>query len=709
MQTQKIDPLLECLRYICKIEQKPFSAQAVSAGLPLVEGGLTPSLFIRAAEKVGFNARVVERKLKKISNLVLPCVLILNDNNAVLLTKIFNNGDVEILLPESGGGAKTISAKELNKEYTGLAIYVQPEYYMDDRAKEFLPESKESWFWGTMFKFKHIYGQVFIAALLTNIFVLVAPIFIMTVYDRVVPNYATTTLWVLAAGAFTFFAFDFVARMLRSYLVDLAGKRSDMIMSAKLYQKLLDLKMEYKPSSTGGFATIFHEFETLRDFFTSATMIALVDIPFIFLFLVAIWYIGGPIVWIPVLAIPIVLISAVLLEIPSRRAVNRAMAGSTSKQAILVETVGGLEAIKAASAESAMQKKWEHSVMNNANAATKTRFYGNLVMNITVWVQQIVTIGIIIVGVYLIMGGKITIGGLIAVTILGGRALMLGPIAGLLTRAERSIVALKSLNNLMDLPTERGKRKKLIRKPVVLGNIEGRELSFYYPDQRIPAVDDASFNIKAGERVGIIGRIGAGKSTLLKMMVGLYSPTSGNLFIDGTDIDDADMTDIRQNVQYVGHDSSLFYGSVRDNITLANPSASDDDLLTAAKIAGVDVFCANHPDGFDMQIGERGEHLSGGQRQAVALARAFLSRPSVLLLDEPTGSVDNQYEKKLMDALRSYLQGKTLVLVTHRASLLALVDRVIVMERGKIVADGPKDIILEKLGESQTIKVAPNR
>lgn len=395
------------------------------------------------------------------------------------------------------------------------------------------------------------------------------------------------------------------------------------------------------------------------------------------------------------------LVAAVVLEIPSRRAVNRAMAGSTSKQAILVETVSGLEAIKSTTAESAMQKKWEANVMNNATAATESRFYSNLVMNITVWVQQIVTIAIIVVGVYLIMSNQITIGGLIAVTILGGRALMLGPIAGLLTRAERSMVALKSLNNLMDLPTEREKRKKLIRKPVVLGNIQCQELTFYYPDQRIPAIDDVSFTVESGERVGIIGRIGAGKSTLLKMMVGLYSPTSGNLFIDGTDIDDVDMTDVRRNVQYVGHDSALFFGSVRENITLANPNASDDDLLTAAKIAGVDQFCAAHPDGFDMKIGERGEHLSGGQRQAVALARAFMTRPSVLLLDEPTGSADNQYEKKLMDALRSYLQGKTLILVTHRASLLALVDRVIVMERGKIIADGPKDIIMEKLGEKQ--------
>ncbi len=695
------DPLLDCLKILCKLEKRSFSEKTLTAGLPLINEQLTPQLFLRAASRANFSANIVKCKLNEISSLSLPAVLILKNNNACILTNI-NSKNVTVILPESGMGTKTTSLKELDEQYSGYLIFAHPDYEYEARSKEFHIEPEKSWFWGTLGYFKHIYGHIMIAAFLTNLFVLIAPLFIMNVYDRVVPNQAMETLWVLTTGVLIFFVFDLIARLTRNYLLDVASRKSGDIMASRFYQQLLSLKMSSKPASSGSVSSYFNEFESLHSFFTSAAFLGLIDLPFILLFLLTIWWIGGSIVLIPIIAIPIVLIIALILENPARASIRKALLGSTQKQALLTESMNGLETIKSLNAEGLMQKRWEQSISAASDASMKSRLYSGITLNLTVWIQQIVIVSVVVFGVYLITDGSLTVGGLIAVIILSGRSLMLGQVASLLTRMERSRAAMRSLNKIMNLPNERPTDKKYIRRSQLSGDIKLDKVSLHYPGEQIAALDNISLEISAQEKVGIIGRIGSGKSSLLKLIVGLYTPTQGEILLDGIDANNIDPSDLRRSATFVSHDTVLFYGSVRENIMMANPNVSDDELLSAAKAAGVTDFVNRHPDGFDMQVGEKGESLSGGQRQAVALARAMVTDPSIVLLDEPTSAVDNQFEQELMQKLPEFIEHKTFIVVTHRRSLLELVDRIIVMDNGHIVADGPTKEILNVLTKTQS-------
>ncbi len=691
------DKLLACLEAVCGILGARFSAEAALAGLPLTNGILAPSLMQRAGEQVGVEARLEQIEFEALAEIELPAILILKDNDAVVLTKSSELKKFDILKSDDIHKTVSISKEDLSRIYGGYAILTSPVVKLEERSEGLVDIKKPSWFWKVLYKNRRLYIHVLIAAFLTNLFVLVAPLFVMNVYDRVVPNQAMTTLWVLAIGAMIFFAFDFVARMLRHYLIDMAGRNADKELSAMLFGQVMGLRLANKPTSTGTIAYYFTEFEALQDFFTSATFVGLIDIPFIFLYLLVVWLIGGYLVLIPLFAIPITIILAYLLEVPSRNAIKDILTGATFRQAMLVESVTGIESIKSLSAEGIMQQRWENSVAKTSEAASVSRFYSALTMNLTVWMQQVVVVAIVIAGVYLITTGSLTVGGLIACTILAGRSMMLGQVSGLLNRLERSRAALQGLNRIMNLPTDRTVRKTFLQRPKLKGNINFENVTFFYPNERIAALDKINFQIKAGERVGIVGKIGAGKSTLLKLINGLYAPTQGFLRIDGTDNTEIDPVDLRHNIQYVSSDSILFYGTIRENIAMGNPRATDDEILQAACMAGVDKIVQIHPSGYDMPVGERGQLLSSGQRQAVALARALLAKASVLMLDEPTGAVDNGFEQDFMKALPPYLEGKTLIVVTHRASVLDLVDRVLVVDGGRLVADGPKALVLEKL------------
>lgn len=702
----ELDPLLSSLETLCKLHDRRFSAEQAIAGLPLVDGYLTPSLFVRAAGQVGFSAKLHERALNAIDPMHYPVVLLLNDDSSVVLHQRIKKDQYELIMPE--GGSKIVSGADLKQNYSGYAIYAEPQFKYEHRVDEFEPIQPRSWFWSALWGNKRIYAHVLLAAFMTNLFVLVAPLFIMNVYDRVVPNQAITTLWVLTIGAVVFFVFDLIARILRYYLVDVAARRADLKLSSRLFQQFMGLRLTSKPQSAGTVSFYFNEFEALRDFFTSATFVGLIDIPFIALFIFAIYLIGGPIVVVPLAAIPIVILFAYIFEIPARRAVQEAFAGVSFKSAILVESILGMQEIKTMGAEGQFQRRWEESVDKTNKAATASRFYSALTMNFTVWIQQLVVIAVVVYGVYLISDGTMTVGGLIACTILSGRAMMLSQLANLLNRLERSRVSLKGLNRIMRLPTDRGMREQFITKSKIEGDIKLEKVGFTYPDEQTPALENISIDIKPGERVGIIGRIGSGKTTMLKLILGLYEPSAGSVRIDGTDNIEIDPVDLRRHVCYMSGDGMLFYGTVRENIMMANPNASDEEFIHAVTISGVDKFASRHPQGFDMQVGERGELLSSGQRQAVALARALIANPSVYLLDEPTGSVDNTFEKEFMAAMSSVLENKTLMVVTHRASLLAMVDRVIVLEAGRVVADGPRDEIMAQLNKSSNAPGSSN-
>ncbi|MBL1320842.1 MAG: type I secretion system permease/ATPase [Methylophaga sp.] len=699
------DPLLSCLTVLTKLLNKPHSADSLSAGLPLVDNKLTPKLFSRAAERAGLSSKVVKRPLRKISNLVVPAVLLLENSTACVVLE-FKKKTARVIFPETGEGEAEVALDELQKIYTGYAIFIKAVHNFDKRTQHSeIPRTKH-WFWGTILRFWPIYGEVFIASILVNAFAIASPLFVMNVYDRVVPNHALETLWVLAIGVATVFVFDLLLRTLRGYFIDVAGKKADVILSSTIFEKVMNIKMEARSNSVGSFANSMQEFESFRDFFTSSTLIALIDVPFTFLFIFVIWTLGGELAYVPLVAIPLALLVSFVVQFPLSRSVKQLFQHSGQKSATLIETLTGLETIKSIGAESLIQRKWEQTIGFIAKYSHQTRILSSIAVNFTSFLQQMASVSIVVFGVYKIAEGEITMGALIACTILTGRALApLGQVAGILTRYHQSKAALSSLNHLMSLPVERPSGREFLHRPDFQGGIEFKKVTFRYPEQPIDALSEVSFTIKPKEKVAFIGRIGSGKSSIEKLILGLYEPSEGAILLDGTDIRQVDPVDLRRNVGYAPQDVVLFFGSIRDNIVMGSPFANDAAVLKAAETAGVTEFVNRHPAGYDMPIGERGEGLSGGQRQSVTIARALLLEPPILILDEPTNAMDNSTEDQFKAKLAATLADKTLLLVTHKSSLLSLVDRIIVMDQGRLIADGPREQILEALKKGH-IKVS---
>lgn len=691
------DPLLKCLVLLTRLYNRPFSEETLAAGLPLVDNWLTPELFERAAERAGLSAKVVKRELAEISPLTLPAVILLKGRRACLLNTAAAGGACETVDPDTGGVSKT-SLSALEAEYTGHAILVREQLQFDSRTEHSAVPRMEHWFWGVVRQAWPLYGEVLLASLLVNLFALVMPLFIMNVYDRVVPNDTTETLWALAVGVLVVLGFDLVMRMLRAYLVDIAGKRIDVILSANIFERAMGLRMEARPASVGSFASNIHEFESFREFITSATITALVDLPFVILFIAVIFWIGGPVGAVPLMAVPLIILIGVALQRSLGEIIQMSFRCAAQKQGLLIESLSTIETVKALSAEGVLQRKWEQLVGTVARLGIKARTLSSAIVNISVTVQQLATVGVIVVGVYLIAERELTIGALVACTILTSRALApLGQVAGLMTRYHQSKSALATLHNIMQLPVERPPSKSFVHRPKIRGEIEFRNVTFSYPGQQTPALSNVSFRLAAGERVGLIGRIGSGKSTVEKLVLGLYKPGSGSILVDGVDINQIDPAVLRRNIGYVAQDVVLFYGTVKENILFSAPYADDAAMIRAAEIAGVTDFVHPSAQGFDLRIGERGEGLSGGQRQTVAVARALLLDPPLLIMDEPTNALDNRSEETFKSKLDKTLPGKTFLLVTHRASLLTLVPRLIVLDGGRVVADGPKEQVMQAL------------
>jgi ATP-binding cassette subfamily C protein LapB len=692
------DPLLGCLLLLGKFEHRHCTADSLTAGLPLSGQKLSVATFIRAARRIDLSARLVRRPLDQVPALVLPAVLLLRGERACILEHVDASGMARIILPESGAGTRTLPLTGLEADYSGYAIFIQRQHRFDERTSDLQIAETGHWFRDTILGAVPLYAEVLVAALLINLFALASPLFIMNVYDRVVPNRAIETLWVLATGIAIVYLFDLAMRSLRGYFLDIAGKRADILLSAKVFERMLGTRMAARPKSVGACANSLHEFDAFREFFTSITLTALVDLPFVFLFVFTIWLVGGSLAVVPLAVMPLSLLLAYVVHRALASRVAELQRHSAQKQATLIETLTGIETIKSLGAESAAQQRWEQLTGTIAQLGLKTRFLSNSAVNLTLFLQQMASVVVVVYGVYLISDGVLSMGGLIASTILTGRALApLAQLAGTLTRFNQARAAYLSTDAMMHLPVERPADKQFLDRPLIKGDIEFRDVCFNYPEQDIAALDRVSFRVKAGEHVAIIGRIGSGKSTIERLVLGLYEPASGSILIDGTDSRQLDPADLRRNIGYVPQDSFLFYGSVRDNIIAGMPYAEDAAVLAASAIAGVADFVDAHPSGYDLQVGERGERLSGGQRQAVAVARALLRDPPVIVMDEPSNAMDNTTEEQFKGRLSRWSAGKTLLLVTHRASLLSLVDRIIVMDGGRIIADGPKDRVLEAL------------
>jgi len=693
------DPLLNSLIYISRYYGLANSPEALINGLPLSEGRLTPFLFPRSAERAGLVAKENRTELSAISKLVLPVVLLLKGGDACVLNSINpDSTEAEIVTGESGLVPISIPMEELQQLYTGRYFLVKKQFRYDERSPEILKTKEGHWFWGTLWQSRNIYRDVFIASILINLFAIAAPMFTRLVYDKVVPNLAFETLWVLASGIFVIFLFDLVLKLMRSYFIDVAGKKSDILISSKLFSKVLGIRMESRPPSVGAFARHLQEFESIREFFTSATIGSLIDLPFAVLFLVLIWLMAGHLVFVPITGVVILIIYSLLIQGPLRRAIEEGSRLASQKYANLIESLAGLETVKLFGAQSQFQYRWEEAVAHMANWNIKSRRITDSIQNVAGFVQQSSNIGMIIFGVYLIADGNLTMGGLIAATMLSGRAI--GPMVQLSVLSARYNQAKSSMTiieQVMAMPDEQEEGKRYIHRPIIHGKIELDNVTFHYPDSPIASIRNLSLTITPGEKVAIIGRIGSGKTTLERLILGLYRPTEGHVRIDDTDIDQLHHIDIRRNIGCVPQDYHLFYGSIRDNITLGRPLADDRDVMDAANRAGVTVFTQQDPAGLERQVGEGGQLLSGGQRQAVSIARAILGRPPVLLMDEPTSSMDNRSEMHIKQQLAQLKKNETLILITHKTSMLDVVDRVIVMEKGAIIADGPKAEVLNNL------------
>jgi ATP-binding cassette, subfamily C, bacterial LapB len=695
------DPLLDSLLSLCSLHQKSVSRAMLTAGMPLPEQRLSAELLPRAAARAGLQGRWLRRGLDKIPQLAMPALLLLQGGRSALLLGWDEQGRARVMPSESEGGEVQVSAEVLAQDYSGQVFFAQPLHKFDFNRGELIPRAA-SWFRDTLKRSRWLYIDAIAASLLINLIGLATPLFVMNVYDRVVPNQAEATLWVLAIGICGVFFFDLLLKTLRGLCLDLAGKKTDLIVSATLFERIVGMAMKFRPARVGSFAQNIHEFQSLRDFLASLTLASIIDLPFTLLILAVIAMIGGHLVWIPLLAFPLVAMIGWALQRPLAETMQRTMALAAERQSSLIESLAGLDAVKVNNAESERQYIWEQTIGTLSRLELRARMLSSLAMNSTLLVQQLAGVVVIVMGVYQIIDGNLSMGGLIACYMLSGRAL--GPltqISGLLTRYQQAKVTLDSVNQMMELPQERHEDERPLKREALQGAVEFRQVDFHYPDQQQAALQKINLAVRPGEKIGIIGRSGSGKSSLAKLIVGLYQADAGSLLVDGVDVRQLDVSDLRYNIGYVPQDIQLFSGTLRDNLVSGARYVEDELVLQAAELAGVHEFARLHPKGYELQVGERGQNLSGGQRQNVALARALLLDPPILLLDEPTSSMDNTGEERLKQRLAAVIGSKTLLLVTHRASMLSLVDRLIIIDRGQIIADGPKGSVMEALKKGQ--------
>ncbi len=697
------DALLECLIFLAGHFGHARSPQALTAGLPYDEKNMGPALFCEAASRIGLKAQVVKRaKPESIPDAVLPAVLILENNHALVLLET-KGKDAKVYISETKS-MRDVPLKNLEKDYSGFVIYVHPRAdFSDPGAAPNKDEVSGHWFWSLVQENRSIYGAALLGAVFINIFALASPVFIMNVYDRVIPNNAIETGWALAIGALTVFGFDFIMRTLRAHLIDLAGRRIDVIAARRIYDQVLDMRLAGRPRSSGVFANMLREFDSVRDFFTSASVTVLVDLPFSIFFLCVVYHLGGNLVFILIALMMAVVAVGLAIQIKLKAHVRKAIRSAEARHGLLVETIQGLETVKATGADGRFRARYTEYAGQNALHGQDSRFWSGLGVNIAALIQMIASVVIVLAGMYMVQDGDLSIGALIATVILGGRALApIGGIANLMTRYHQAGGALKTLDTIMAQPVERPREKRFLHRPDLKGKITFEKVSFSYPQVKRKVLDGVSFTINAGEKVGIVGRIGSGKSTVARLMMNLYEPDEGTICADDTDYRQIDPADLRRRIAYIAQDVVLFSGTVRDNITASVPHATEEAILEAAKISGVHEFISRHPMGYDAPVGEAGQGLSGGQRQAVALARAMLLHPKIMVCDEPTNAMDVQAEEAFKNYIQGQIDGRTLILITHKQTMLPLVDRLILLDQGRLIMDGPRDRVIEAL---QTGKV----
>jgi len=692
------DPLLDSLVQLSEHFGNPCSAEALIAGLPLSSNNITPELLPQAASRAGLSAKLVRKGLNELPSMLLPCILMLKDKKACVLQEInLEENKAIVTLPETGGEER-LTIEELESNFVGYLFLVKQQYRGDRNFDVHVNDSTKHWLLQHLKRAAPIYRDVIIASIMVNIFALVSPLFVMNIYDKVVPNLAFESLWVLAIGAGIAYIFDFILKQLRGYLIDVAGKKIDVEVSSKLFAKVIGIPLEKRSPSVGGMAKQLSEFDNVREFLSSATITALVDLPFACLFMFCIWLVAGDLVLFPIIASILIIAYTIIKQPKLRAAIEESNKFSGLRHGHLIECLSAIESIKANGAEGIVQNAWQQMIGHTSTWLFKSKVITNSVINFASFILQISVVGVVVLGVYRVSDNIISMGGIIAAVMLTGRAISpIAKLAGLMTRSNQTISALRQLDTLMEQEGEFEDKAHLASRTKLSGNIIAENIAFKYPNTDVSALQPMSINIKQGEKIAIVGRNGSGKTTLAKLLLGLYQTTSGNIRFDGLNHQQIHPSDLRRNFGYLPQDITLFHGTIRDNILFGTRQITEYQLIRAVQLSGVSAFTDQEALGLDRQVGENGIALSRGQRQCIALARAILNTPQILLLDEPTASLDARAEKQFIQSISATAKEKTLLLITHKMDLLHLVDRIIILENGKLVIDGPKDTVLQQL------------
>ncbi len=715
LRPHETDQLAAAIADMAGYYRRPVSIAALTSGIALCKGRLPIEHVEIAAQRAGLACEHGEKNLLQVASNELPLVCLMKDGGVEILWSAVHdqNGEltsVRLSVPGRADVPIDVPATEFAQAATGKIIRLKPQTPLDERVEHSVHEQERNWFFGAFRDTTHIYAEAITATVAINLLALAMPLFSMNVYDRVLPNAAEETLWALSSGVMLAVGFDFLIRTLRAHFIDAASRRADVRLSALIYSRLIGARAAGRSASAGVRANTLREFETLRDFFNSATLTAFGDLPFVFMFIAIIGIVAGPLALVVLAAIPLIVVVGWLTQRKLRRLTAASLKEAAQKNAIAVETIVGMDAIKAAGAESWAAQKWEASVAEHIRTGLKIRQTSNAGQHTINTMQTLVQVIVVVAGFYMVAGGQITMGALIASTILCGRALApLAQAAMLLARFNQAHLAYQMLNEIVVAPQERGVGRRYLNKTTFAGEVAFEKVTFTYEEGMAPALSEFDAVIKPGEHVAMLGGIGSGKTTALKLIQGHLLPQQGRLLVDGVAVTHIEPAQLRRNVGLHLQAGTLFHGTIRENITLGFPLATDEEVISAARSAAALAWIARLPQGFDTMVGERGVGLSGGQRQSVTLARALLGRPQILLLDEPTSDMDHQTEQQFIKRLNEQLKGRTLILVTHRLSLLALTDRIIVMENGRKVEDGPKTEVLKKLkGASQRRSEAPS-
>ena len=694
--------LASCLQRLAQHHSISVTPQSLISGLPTTLDTFTPDLLVRSAKRVGIKARLERVGLADLPSNALPAIALLEENESALIESMSDDGEVIIFDPKCGVDSQVVSLEELQRKTSGFVLLARPKFRLNASQLGSIGLKTDHWFWSAMLAHRGLYRDVIYTSLFVNFLALALPIFTMNVYDRVVPNAAFETLWVLAIGVLIAVIADVGLRIMRGYFLDYSARRIDVDLSAAILEKTLGMRLEHRPVSVGSYAASLRSFEFLRDITTSASLTGFIDIPFAFVFLLVVAWISSYLLIPIVIGIGLLLILALTLRSKLEQLTESTYAAGAQRNATLIETLSGLETLKALGAESVMQRQWEEATRFLASQNLRSKNLQQWLSQLSSALQRFVQMAVIVLGVYLISAGKLTMGGLIACTMISSRATApFAKLGSLITQYQNASVAMKAMDALFETPSEYRVEGGFLSRESFSGAYEFKNVSFKYPNSELQSLTATSLKLGAGEHIAILGRIGSGKSTLSKLALGLFQATEGEIRVDGVDIRQLDPHEYRSSVGYVPQDATLFTGTLRENITLGRPSISDAQLIKAVERAGIADWVNRHPLGFDMPISERGDSVSGGQRKCIAVARALVTEPNILILDEPTGGTDQTTERMIIESLKEFIEGRTLVVITHRNSLLALVDRIVVIDRGKIVADGAKDAVVNALRQGK--------